>query len=255
MKPNLVVDIGNSRIKWGYCADDRVVHKVSLPPDEPASWEEQIKKWDLKTELHWALASVHPERAGRFMQWVKQRGDQFRLIYEVEKLPIRINVREPHGVGIDRLLNAVAAKSRVQRDISIFIIDAGSAVTVDWVDEESTFRGGAILPGFRMMAKALHDYSAALPLVKVELDPPTEWPRVPGTATESAMRAGIFWSVAGGIKALLRQLIGRAKASRHRVIYLTGGDALFIAPALDAEVQYWREMTLEGIRLAAEALP
>jgi type III pantothenate kinase len=255
MKPNVVVDIGNSRIKWGYCADDRVVHKVSLAPDEPSSWEEQIKKWDLKAKLQWAIASVHPERAGRFAQWVQQRGDQFCFICEADKLPIKINVREPHRVGIDRLLDAVAAKSRVQRSISIFIIDAGSAVTVDWVDEEGTFRGGAIFPGFRMMANALHEHSAALPLVAIESVPPKEWPRIPGTSTESALRAGIYWAVAGGIRALLRRLVGRAKASRHRVIYLTGGDALFIAPALDAEVEYWREMTLEGVRLAAEALP
>jgi len=255
MKPNLVVDVGNSRIKWGYCAEDRVVHKASLPPDDPSSWEKQIKQWELGGELQWAVASVHPERSGRLVQWVKQRGDQSCLIYESEKLPIKINVREPHRVGIDRLLNAVAAKSRVQRNVSIFIIDVGSAVTVDWVDEEGTFRGGAILPGLRMMAKALHEHSAALPLLAIEEIPPNEWPRVPGTATESAMRAGIFWAVAGGIKAVLWQLVTRAKASRHHVIYLTGGDALYVAPVLEPEVDYWREMTLEGIRLAAEALP
>ncbi len=255
MKPNIAVDIGNTRIKWGYCAEDRVVHKASLSPDDQASWEKQAKEWDLGAELQWAVASVHPERGGRFAQWVKQRGGEFRAIYEVEKLPIKINVREPCRVGIDRLLNAVAAKSRMQRSVSIFIIDAGSAVTVDWVDEEGTFRGGAILPGFRMMAKALHEHSAALPLVAIELVPPNEWPRLPGTFTESAMRAGIFWAVAGGIKAILWQLVGKAKASRHHVVYLTGGDALYIAPVLDAEVQYWREMTLEGVRLAAEALP
>jgi type III pantothenate kinase len=255
MKPNLVVDVGNSRIKWGYCAEDRVVHKASLPPDDPVSWEHQIKQWEVRAEQQWAVASVHPERGGRFAEWVKQRGDQVSLIQQPEKLPIKINVREPYRVGIDRLLNAVAAKSRVQRRASIFIIDAGSAVTVDWVDEEGTFRGGAILPGFRMMAKALHEHSAALPLVAIESVPQDEWPRLPGTFTEAAIRAGIFWAVAGGIKAILWQLVGRAKASRHHVTYLTGGDALFIAPVLDSEVQYWREMTLEGVRLAAEALP
>jgi hypothetical protein len=46
-----------------------------------------------------------------------------------------------------------------------------------------------------------------------------------------------------------------AKASRHRVIFLTGGDAKYLAGAMDSEVQLWPEMTLEGIRISAEALP
>src|SRR5262249_30985491 len=160
MKPNLVVDIGNSRIKWGYCADDRVLYQASLPPDEPAFWEDQIKRWNLVQGLRWAMAGVHPERGRRFVAWVKQRGDQVVLIQDKKRLPIPVEVQEPDKVGIDRLLNAVAAKNRVQRETSIFIIDAGSAVTVDWVDKKGTFRGGAIFPGFYLMAKALHDYTA-----------------------------------------------------------------------------------------------
>ncbi len=255
MKPNLVVDIGNSRIKWGYCAEDRVVYRASLAPDDPATWEDQIKRWDLGEGLQWAVAGVHPERADQFMAWVNKRCDQFVLIQDRKRLPITIEVGEPDRVGIDRLLNAVAAKSRVQRNVSIFIIDAGSAVTVDWVDEDGAFRGGAIFPGFQLMAKALHDYTAALPLVKIETDPARPWPPVPSTFTDLAIRGGIFWAVAGGIRALTRQLMASAHAVRRHVIYMTGGDAKILATVMDAEVELWPAMTLEGIRIAAEALP
>lgn len=255
MKPNLVVDIGNSRIKWGYCAEDRVVYRSSLGPDDPTSWEDQVKRWDLGVGLQWAVASVHPDRAQRFGQWVKQRGDLLGLILDWKLLPIKIDIREPYRLGIDRLLNAVASRSRAQRETSIFIIDAGSAVTVDWVDESGTFRGGAIFPGFQLMAKALHDYTAALPSMSIDADWVQANPSLPGTSSRSAMTAGIYWSVAGGIKAILRQLEGRAKASRNHEVFLTGGDAKYLAPVMDLEVQVWPTMTLEGIRLAAEALP
>jgi type III pantothenate kinase len=256
MKPNLVVDVGNSRIKWGYCSDDRVVYRASLLSDNGGSWEDQVKRWDLGVGLQWAVAGVQPEATDRIMDWARKRGDQVTLIQNRERLPIKkIVVAEPHRVGIDRLLNAVAAKDRIRRETSIFIIDAGSAVTVDWVDEEGAFRGGAIFPGIQMMAKALHDNTAALPRLLIDTDAKNANPPVPGTSSRSAMTAGIYWAVAGGIKAILRQLEGATSASRNHETFLTGGDANFLAPVMDLDVQVWPTMTLEGIRLAAEALP
>jgi type III pantothenate kinase len=168
---------------------------------------------------------------------------------------------DPERVGLDRLLNAIAAKDRVKREVSIFIVDAGSAVTVDWVDEFGVFRGGAIFPGFPLMTKALHDYTAKLPLIHMTHRVPSPV----GTCTEKAMESGVFWAVAGGIKAILRQMaeFPQKYADEHTtlssrpspVIFLTGGDAKTLAATIGTEVILWPEMTLEGIRIAAEALP
>jgi type III pantothenate kinase len=255
MKPNIVVDVGNSRIKWGRCFEDRVVEQISLPPYAPESWGHQIGQWDIKNPIHWALASVSPENEMWIFDWVKQRGDTVISIQDREKLPIDVQISEPNRVGFDRLLNAVAAKDRVARGTSIFIIDAGSAVTVDWVDQAGAFRGGAIFPGAQLMANALHDYTAALPILETWANQGFANPQLPGTSTIAAIEAGIFWAVAGGIKATVRQLSAKAEAFRKREIFLTGGEAWYLAPIMDAEVQLWPTMTLEGIRLAAEALP
>jgi type III pantothenate kinase len=253
MKPNIVVDVGNTRIKWGICTNDLVIKYASLPLDAIDNWEEQIRFWQTFEPIVWAVAGVNSEGCDKFLKWVRQRGDEVTVVHDRKKLPIGIEVPEPDRVGIDRLLNVVAAKSHVQREISIFIIDAGSAVTVDWVDRTGAFRGGAIFPGLRTMAQSLHDYTEALPLVKV----PTaiSLPSLPGVCTTAAIEAGIFWAVAGGIKATLWQLGARTGALRKREVFLTGGDAHCLAPVMDVEVRVWREMTLEGIRLAAEALP
>jgi pantothenate kinase type III len=69
------------------------------------------------------------------------------------------------------------------------------------------------------------------------------------------MKAGVFWAVAGGIKALVRLLSAGKGASRHRKVLLTGGDAELLAAVMDPDVTVWPYMTLEGIRLSAEALP
>lgn len=266
MKVNFIADVGNSLIKWSMTAPDahpqgEVIRSItgmsSLPPDDEAAWEKSLAGWATGPSSvplapsKWLIAGVHPQRRDSFAAWLRQRGSTVHVIESAQGLPLRVSLPEPDKVGIDRLLNAVAANDRVQRAIPKIIIDAGSAVTVDWVDAEGVFGGGAIFPGVRLMTQGLHDYTALLPVVPIQ----SSSPAVPGTSTSAAIEAGVFWAVAGGIKALVRQLLARADAGSKRAIFLTGGDARLLAPVMDTDVTLWPEMTLQGLRLTAEALP
>src|SRR5205823_11315500 len=109
----------------------------------------------------------------------RSQDEAFLSIERPDQLPLSVALAEPAKVGIDRLLNAVAANTLRPRDMPVVIADIGSAVTVDWLDENGVFKGGAIFPGLRLMAKALNDYTALLPLVEI-------WrnlPPLPGTST------------------------------------------------------------------------
>jgi type III pantothenate kinase len=245
MIPDIVVDVGNTHIKWGRCSAAAVTAVAALPPDDLTAWQEQLGSWGLSARLAWVLTSVHPQRCERLADWLRQRGDAVRVIDSVWQLPLKVLVEHPEKVGIDRLLNAVAANSR--RYGPAVIIDAGSAVTVDLVDEEAAFRGGAIMPGLRLAVQALHDHTALLPLIDI----PREIPLLPGTSTSSALAAGVFWAVAGGIKALVEEY---SMGWEDVQLFLTGGDAPILHEVVDGSV-IWPEMTLEGIRLTAEALP
>lgn len=247
MRPNVVVDVGNSRIKWGLCGPDAVREICSLPPDEPAEWKRQMELWPAARGL-WVVTGVHPPRRDQFIAWLRDRGQHVRLLDDPSDLPLRVLVARPDHVGVDRLLDAVAANSRRTTGTPAVVIDAGSAVTVDLVDASGSFVGGAILPGMRLMAKALHDYTALLPL----LPPPDQCPTAPGTDTPAAMELGIFWSAVGGIEALLREY--RSLYRSEIEIFLTGGDGARLQAAIP-EAHSWPEMTLEGIRLSAEMLP
>lgn len=249
MTPDIVVDIGNSRIKWGRCTSDAVVEAVSLPPDEPEGWTSQLERWRLWGPRAWVVASVQPERCARFVEWLRARGDTVLLLDSARQIPLRVALEVPDQVGLDRLLNAVAAVRRQPPCLPAVVVDAGTAVTVDWIDETGAFRGGAILPGLRLMAQALHDHTALLPLVEAR-----QSPKVPGTSTAEALQAGIFWSVAGGIYALVEQLRKRSERAAPCSVFLTGGDAALVAPALDQSVIVWPFMTLEGIRVTAQSL-
>jgi type III pantothenate kinase len=266
---NLVADVGNTRIKWGFCAQVNgklaVIRRATLA-DEPGAWEEQKARWNEEYHLwkiggavQWAVAGVHPERCQRLREWVAARGDRVVVLDKAAQLPLKVAVEQPDRVGLDRLLNAVAAQKELLPAQPAVLIDAGSAVTVDWLDEQHVFRGGAIFPGVRLMAKALHDYTALLP--EVEVGPTV--PPLPGKATAEAMQAGVYWAVLGGVEAITRRLARGAAVPPH--LFLTGGDAEWLVEALDETDSppwldgfaktLWPEQTLEGILLSAEALP
>jgi type III pantothenate kinase len=254
MRPHVVADVGNSRVKWGLCAPDgsRVVEPVSLA-DDPAAWREQLALWAPRLAGGrpplWVLASVRPERSERLRDWLLGQGSRVAVLSRADQLPLTVALERPDHVGIDRLLDAVAAKSRLPAGRPAVLVDAGSAVTVDWLDEAHVFRGGSIFPGLRLMAEALHAYTALLPLVTVtEPVPP-----LPGSDTRRAMQAGIFHAVAGGIERIARQLTVQSAVGPQ--VFLTGGEAGLLHAALGMPAVLWPEQTLEGILHSAEALP
>jgi type III pantothenate kinase len=251
MTPDVVVDIGNTRMKWGRCYPDGIPGLVSLAPEDPGNWDLQAAGWNLTGPVAWAVASVHPERLKQFVLWATSRGDRVRVI-EHAHIPLRVDVDEPEKVGIDRLLNAVAARARCPGGEPVVIIDAGSAVTVDWLDEASVFRGGAILPGPRLMTRALHAYTAKLPDVALDTvlgyDPP-------GRNTRDAITVGVMAAITGACAMLVDEYA--ALGSRPPTVLMTGGAIgclidFDFAPGTQVGGPY--PLTLEGIRLAAEGL-
>jgi type III pantothenate kinase len=252
--PLILVDIGNTRVKWGYCPGGTAAAidgAASLGPDDTHGWDHQRSAWLGSGTCDWIVSGVHPERAHHFKQWIRARNEACLSIERPDQLPLSVAVAEPAKVGIDRLLNAVAANTLRPGDMPVVIADIGSAVTVDWIDQKGLFKGGAIFPGLGLMAKALNDYTALLPLVE-------GWrslPQLPGTSTRQAIEVGLTWAVVGGVMSLADQMIARA-GGRQALRLLTGGDSALLEGALNESGPGWRHLpmlTLEGLRLAAEA--
>lgn len=239
MSPHVVADVGNTRIKWGRCAAGRVVEMASLPPDDAQAWQLQLARWPRTT--NWALGGVHPSRRATLAAWLRRQGIEADEIESHRRLALEVAVEAPERVGLDRLFNAVAARARLATGKQAILVDAGSAVTVDWLDDQQVFRGGAIFPGLRLMAEALHRYTAQLPLIDVR-----DVVMPPGTSTQKAMMTGILHAAAGGIEKLTR----RMGPAAH--VFLTGGDAPLLAQVIEAPTEVWPEMTLEGIRITAD---
>src|SRR5260370_32031162 len=95
MKPDLVADIGNTRIKWGLCSAAVVEKSAALPPEDPDAWRAQLAAWKLDGPHDWTLAGVHPVRRDRFADSLKQRGHRVCIPHPVSQFPIPVKVEHP----------------------------------------------------------------------------------------------------------------------------------------------------------------
>ena len=236
MSHRYVADVGNTRIKW---AELGLWQGMQAVAEDEQQWQERLPH----EPGQWLIASVRPTRAEHLARWLQQRGHQVRICDQASQIPLAVAVEQPQRVGVDRLLNALAARRRLRPGESASLIDAGSAVTVDLLDAQHTFRGGVIFPGLDLMAQVLHHYTALLPAVTFTQPLPTP----PARATESALQAGIYAAVVGGIQ----RCVAIYGASR---LFLTGGQADLLAPALP-EAEVYPSLTLEGIAALWEAGP
>lgn len=257
MTPDVVVDIGNTRIKWGrdFESDSiRVIRTVRrLAHHDPAGWDTAAAEWGLRPGTSWCVAGVNPGGLSGFVTWCRGRGDVVRTIDRHDQIPIAVEVDEPERVGLDRLFGALAA-SDYHGSVPCVVLDVGTAMTVNFVLPPKRFVGGAILPGPRLMANALNDYTAKLPRVE---PPPLTPEEYNGKTTQGAIAAGINAAIVGGARVLIERFA--AQHPGHIRIFWTGGGMRYLLGLhlndLPHAVMPLESLTLIGIRIAAEALP
>lgn len=253
--PLIAVDVGNHRIKCGRYAEEL---GPGLPePDDTLAIAASNSDLDRlsgllapvsRRSLSWWIGSVSRPSAGRLLDWLRSRrpGDTITLVAAGD-LALRVALERPDMVGIDRLLDALAANQLRCPERDAVVIDVGSAITVDLVSKDGVFRGGSILPGIAMSARALHEFTDLLPLIDMsELDEP---PPALGNNTVAAMRSGLFWGALGAIRQVISELTG-AKADQTDV-FLTGGAGPAVAKLLGPSARHVPHLTLAGIALAA----
>lgn len=244
----LLLDIGNTRIGLAAWREGKVSESAHLPAEPAEPLTQTLRRlWDSLPEAQGRAAvasSVQPEYLARLKAAAGQAGIEPLLIVGRDlELPIDADVPEPAKVGTDRLCSAAAAYMRVKS--ACVVADFGTALTVDLVADNGVFLGGTILPGMTMAARALHEYTALLPLV--EVGTPSE--RL-GKDTVSAIRTGIY---AGAIGALREITEGYAtQIGKWPPLVLTGGDAKSIGPACDFADAIMPDLCFEGIALAYE---
>ena len=274
----LAVDIGSSRVKLGWypppaeCTADLSPGKLPIAkPLFPQPTETfavshsgefgggdalELGRWFDRlgaAKPRCFLASVHPRAAAGVLEVLQNHCLARPYQLSVDELPIKVRLEQPDQVGIDRLLNALAANRLREPQRSAIVADLGTASTVDFIAADGAFEGGAIFPGIALSAAGLHRGTAALPQLVPEAVEAA--PEVVGKSTSSAIASGLYWGAVGAVRELI-QRISQSCVTPPQV-FITGGDAPRLAPVVivcQGPVRHIPHMVLAGIYLAAQEL-
>lgn len=156
-------------------------------------------------------------------------------------LGVTLGQIEPHTVGVDRIANAVSAWESTGD--ACIVIDLGTATKLEAIDATGCFRGGVIAPGLAVSRDALA--SRAARLFAVELTTP---PSAIGRDTNSAVQSGLVLGHARMLEGLVSDLSAELEHASP-TLYLTGGHAFAIQPALRIPTIHVPNLTLDGLRL------
>lgn len=153
---------------------------------------------------------------------------------------IALDVAEPHAVGADRAVNAIAAHSLHAGDL--IVISFGTATTFDWVSASGAYKGGIIAPGINLSLDALVAAAAKLPRIAIEAP---EDGSVIGRTTESQMLIGVYWGYVSMIEGLIARM--KVEIGTPVKVVATGG----LAPLFESHAHLFDaiepDLTLRGL--------
>lgn len=250
MKVNLLaISIGNTRIHLGQFLEGKLQQTATLENEHLAALPSVLEK--LAAPLRQlagaraVLASVNPPLTSQVVTAIQKVWNT--PVLRVEKdlpIPIGRQVDPQTVIGEDRLLNAAAAYSVLRQ--ACVVVDAGTAITVDYVDGAGTLHGGAIGPGAQLMLNSLHQRTAQLP--QVEFAPPQE---VIGHNTPEAMRTAVY----NGLRGMVRELAEKyaETTGSYAMVVATGGDAQVLFEGYELVERIVPDLTLQGLALTLQS--
>ena len=250
----LAIDTGNTNAKFALVDDTgkilqrwRIATDARRTADEYAVWLDQLiqmagyRRADIDAVI---IATVVP-RALHNLQLLATRYFRCEALVAGRGAVgwgIQLRVAEPHSVGADRAVNAIAAQSLTEGHK--IVISFGTATTFDYIGPDGSYRGGSIAPGVNLSLDALYAAAAMLPRIAIE-PPPNE--SVIGTTTVGQMQIGIYW----GYVAMIEGMIARMKAEIGEPVSViaTGGLAILFQQHGHLFDRVEPDLTLRGLAL------
>lgn len=233
----LVIDRGNTRYKLAVFEKDDMVYFSSFQTLSVGILENLFCKFDLQQAI---VSSVAGEEEEQVMNYLMDNTELFSMTDELY-LPIRIDYSTPSTLGKDRIAAVVAASVLYSGD-AVLVIDAGSCVCFDFVDENKVYRGGSITTGIEMKYKALHNFTTDLPLIEIEHENVILCEK----STIGCIKSGVLNGTVAEIESMINWYL---KENDNIKVVLTGGDAGFIAERLNCNVIVEDKLVLKGLNI------
>ncbi|MFW2331847.1 MAG: type III pantothenate kinase [Nitrospinota bacterium] len=249
----LAIDVGNTNIVIGLYDETNLLASLRSSTNSKMTADEfelfiksslTMKGFDPGLVSNIAIASVVPSALPALKKFsVQLTGKPPLLIAPGIKTGLSINYENPHDVGSDRIANAVAALAKYPPPI--LVIDFGTAITIDVLNESGEYLGGAIAPGINLSINSLCTKTAKLP--NIDFAKP---PSVIGRNSVHSMQAGIFFGyldLVDGLVARIRKLF-----KQPPTIVATGGEANIFAQSSSSIERVDDNLTLDGIKIIFE---
>jgi type III pantothenate kinase len=253
----LTLDIGNTEITVGLFQGEtlQASWRLTTNPDRtPDEWASAIGGFLVQAghspnEVRAVcLASVAPTVTQSLVEGIASATGRTGVAVDARsKLPVRLEVDDPLSVGADRIVNVLAAVELYHADV--IVVDFGTATTFDCITADARFLGGVIMPGLRTAADQLTRRAAKLPAT--ELRAPA---RVIGRRTEECIQAGVLFGAADAVDGIVRRIRAEWPDGGSPRVVATGGLAATVAPLTTSVEHTHPDLTLQGLRIAAEHL-
>lgn len=239
---NLCIDQGNSRTKIAlFKKDGRIVKNLLYKSFTSADVERLFSLYPIKNSIVSTVANID----AAVVNALNRLSQHFILFDYLTPLPIANCYETPETLGQDRIASAVGAATLCP-DKNLLIVDAGSAITYDFVSAEQGYLGGNIAPGIKMRLTVLHQMTKKLPQVEVEQNALTP---LFGTTTKEAIAAGVVRGVVFEVKGYMRAL---SEQGIDFVAFATGGHAPYILNGVKDGMRHEPHLVLIGLNKILE---
>lgn len=232
---NLIVEIGNTRLKVLVFEKDTIRFEKKIALDTGDFSIEELKSFDVKKAILSGSGDMEHK-------WILELKTQFPFIQLFNKSSIKsiqYKYQTPETLGNDRVLNGYAA-SKIFPKQSNLIIDCGTCLTFSFIDSENVFWGGSISPGLKMRAISMHKYTQKLPFVDTKED----FFSVMGFNTEESLKSGLYIGLQAEIEYRIAYFLEKFNEIN---IILTGGDAHFFENRLKNKIFADSNLTFKGL--------
>ena len=239
---NICIDQGNSRTKVAlFDAEEKVVKNFVYKSFTSSDAERLFKLYPISDSIISSVVNLESS----MVNTLNRLSRRFVLFDHETPVPIRNDYDTPATLGHDRLAAAVGANYLLP-DENLLIIDAGSAITYDFLTADGHFVGGNIAPGIKMRFNVLRQMTKKLPLVEAE-----ENELIPlfGKNTRDAIAAGVIRGIVFEVKGYMRTVSEKVD---HFETILTGGNAPYIINNVQTPVRMERHLVLIGLNRILE---
>ncbi len=220
---NLVIDQGNTFTKIGIFDKGILIHSDSSKNFDKTFLNNVRANYSIDRLIVSSVQNDYVDENELRTQFGLGNSIEVHLLSHNSSLPIKSKYKTPQTFGKDRMA-ALVGGYQLYKGCPKLIIDAGTAITIDYLDADGTFLGGNISPGLQTRFNALHDYTKKLPLLKPNMDTPFM-----GLSTDQAIWSGVQNGVIFELDSYINHFNSLNISTKT---ILTGGDAYFFVEKL-----------------------